>query len=103
MHVADDSSDGFVCDAADRLRHDLFSPLTTISAHTQLLARALRRSPSLYEEERGKMLASITAIEAEVRALCAVIDAMNLPSREGRPAPADGERSGRDTQRHHPG
>jgi hypothetical protein len=34
------------------------------------------------------MLASITAIEAEVRALCAVIDAMG----DGRPAPTAGER-----------
>ena len=81
MCAGDDSPDGFVDDAADRFRHDLLAPLTTISARTQLLARDLRRSPSLAEEERGKMLASITAIEAEVRALSAVIDAMNLPSR----------------------
>jgi signal transduction histidine kinase len=92
MCAADDSPDRFVHDAADQLRHDLFSPLTTISARTQLLARDLRRSPSLAEEERVKMLAGITAIEAEVRALCAVIEAMNLPSRDGQAAPADGER-----------
>ena len=92
MCAADDSPDGVVHDAADQVRHDLLSPLTTISARTQLLARDLRRSPSLAEEERATMLTSITAIETEVRALCAVIDAMNLPSRDGRSAPADGER-----------
>ena len=88
MHGADDSPDGFVYDAADQLRHDLLSPLTTISARTQLLARDLRRSPSLAEDERGKMLASLTAIETEVQTLCAVIDAMG----DGRPAPTPGER-----------
>ena len=88
MDAADTTSDGFDYDAADQLRHDLLSPLTTISARTQLLARDLRRSPTLAEDERGKMLASITAIEAEVRALCAVIDAMG----DGRPAPTAGER-----------
>jgi hypothetical protein len=91
MCAADDSADGVVYDAADQLRHDLISPLSTISARTQLLARDLRRSPSLAEEERVKMLAGIAVIEAEVRALCAVIDAMNLPSRDGHAATADGE------------
>jgi hypothetical protein len=88
MCAGDDSPDGFVYDAADQVRHDLLSPLTTISAHTQLLARDLRRSPSLNENERVKMLAGITAIEAEIRALCAVIDAIG----DRRPDPADRER-----------
>ena len=88
MLAADNAPDGFVYDAADQFRHDLLSPLTTISARTQLLARDLRRSPSLTEDERGKMLASITVIEAEVRALCAVIDAMG----DGQAAPTAGER-----------
>ena len=57
MPAADDAPDGFVYDAADQLRHDLNSPLTTISARAQLLARDVRRSPSLAEEERAKMLA----------------------------------------------
>jgi hypothetical protein len=87
MCAADNAPDGFVYDAADQLRHDLLSPLTTISARTYLLARDLRRSPSLAEEERGKMLASITAIDAAVQTLCAVIDAMG----DGRPAPTAGE------------
>ena len=88
MCAADTAPDGLVDDAADQFRHDLLSPLTTISTRTQLLARDLRRSPSLAEDERGKMLASITAIEAEVRGLCAVIDAMV----DERPAPTAGER-----------
>jgi signal transduction histidine kinase len=76
MCAADDSPDGFVHDAADQLRHDLLSPLTTISARTQLLARDLRRSPSLAEDERTRMLTGIMAIEAAVQSMCAVIDAM---------------------------
>ena len=82
MCTADDSPDGVVYDAAQQLRHDLVSPLTTISARTQLLARDLRRSPTLAEDERGKMLASITAIEAEVQTLCAVIDAIGNEDQE---------------------
>ena len=94
---------GFVHDAADQVRHDLRSPLTTLSARTQLLARDLRGSPTLPEDERVRMLAGITAVEAEVQALCAVIDTMNPPSRDGRPAPTAGDRYGRDTQRRRPG
>jgi hypothetical protein len=86
--TGDDSPNGFVYDAVDQVRHDLLSPLTTISAHAQLLTRDLRRSPSLTENERVKMLARITAIEAEVRALCAVIDAIG----NRRLDPADRER-----------
>ena len=76
MHAADDSPDRFVYDAADQLRHDLLSPLTTISARNQLLARDIRRASSLHEEERTQMLASLAAIETAVQTLCAVIDAM---------------------------
>ena len=76
MCAADDSPDGFVYGAGDQLRHDLLSPLTTISARTQLLARDIRRSPSLADEERTGMLTSITAIGSAVQILCAVIDAM---------------------------
>jgi signal transduction histidine kinase len=92
MHAADDSPDRVVYDAADQLRHDLLSPLTTISARAQFLERTIRRSPALADEERVKMLVGITAIETAVESLCAVIDAMNLPSRDGQAAPADGER-----------
>ena len=76
MSAADDASDGINYAPLDQLRHDLKTLLTTIHGRAQLLDRALRRSPSLAEDERVKMLAGITAIEAEVRALCAVIDAI---------------------------
>jgi signal transduction histidine kinase len=92
MSAADDSLDSVVYDAADQVRHDLLSPLTTISAHTQLLARDLRRSPSLAEEERVKMLASITTIENEIHTLCAVIDGIGLPSRDEPTDSTDGKR-----------
>jgi hypothetical protein len=82
MCAADDSPDGVVYDAADQLRHDLLSPLTTISARTQLLARDLRRSPSVTEDERGKMLAGITAIETAIQTMCAAIDAIRDDDRE---------------------
>jgi signal transduction histidine kinase len=74
MHAADDSPDGVVSDPADRLRHDLLSPLTSISARNQRLARDIRRASSLHEKERTQMLASLTAIETAVQTLCAVID-----------------------------
>lgn len=82
MHAADDSPDGFVYDAADQLRHDLRSPLTTIYARAQLLARDIRRAPSLREEERTRMLVGVTAIETAVRTMGPVIDAMGDEDRE---------------------
>jgi signal transduction histidine kinase len=81
MHAADDSPDRFVYNAADQLRHDLLSPLTSISARSQLLARAIRRSPTLTDEERVKMLVGITAIETAVQTLCAVIDTIGEEGR----------------------
>ena len=82
MPVADDSPDRLVSNAADTLRHDLLSPLTTIQGRTQLLARDIRRSPTLAEDERVKMLASITAIETAVQDMCAVIDIISADGRE---------------------
>jgi K+-sensing histidine kinase KdpD len=61
----------------DQLRHDLKTPLTTIHGRAQLLTRAVRRSPSLAEEERIKMLEGLATIEAAVLALAAMIDAMD--------------------------
>jgi signal transduction histidine kinase len=76
MPAADDAPDGLPHGPHDQLRHDLLSPLTTISARTQLLARDIRRASSLHEEERTRMLAGVTAIATAVQTLCAVIDAM---------------------------
>jgi signal transduction histidine kinase len=81
MHAADDSPDGVVSDPADQLRHDLLSPLTTISARAQFLERTIRRSPALADEERVKMLVGITAIETAVQTLCAVIDTIGEAGR----------------------
>jgi signal transduction histidine kinase len=64
----------------DQLRHDLKSSLTTIHGHAQLLGRAIRRSPSLADNERGQMLEGVTTIEGAVREMVALIDAMG---REG--------------------
>ena len=77
MPEADESPDGFVYDAADQLRHDLKSPLTTIRGRAYLLARAVRRAPSLTEDERTRMLAGVAAIETAVEAMVAVIDAID--------------------------
>jgi signal transduction histidine kinase len=74
MASADDSPDEFVYDARDQLRHDLKSPLTTIHARAQLLARGIHRSPSLTEEERGQMLAGLGEIQAMVHEMVAKID-----------------------------
>jgi signal transduction histidine kinase len=64
----------------DELRHDLKTPLTAISGHAQLLGRAVRRSPSLREDERARMVESLAAIEAMVQTMVTIIDAMG---REG--------------------
>ncbi len=60
-------------DPLDRLRHDLRSPLTTIRGRAYLLARAVRRAPSLSEDERTRMLAGVAAIEAAVATMVTVI------------------------------
>jgi nitrogen-specific signal transduction histidine kinase len=61
---------------SDQLRHDLKSPLTTIHARAQLLARAVQRASSLTHEERMRMLPGLVEIQAAVREIVAVIDAM---------------------------
>ena len=72
--AADGSPEGLVYDAVDQLRHDLHTPLTTISARAYLLARSVRRSPSLTPEERARLLAGVVAIEEAVRAMVITID-----------------------------
>jgi signal transduction histidine kinase len=76
MAVVESAPEGVVADATDHLRHDLITPLTTISARTQLLARLIWRSPSLDYEERVTMLGDIAAIETGVETLRAVIERM---------------------------
>ncbi len=63
-------------DAASRLRHDLRTPLTTISARSQLIARWTARSPTLGDGERSRTLASLAAIDTAVEQMLAIIDAI---------------------------
>ncbi len=77
MHAEDDAHADRPLDPLDRLRHDLRSPLTTIRGRAYLLARAVRRAPSLTDDERTRMLAGVAAIEAAVAAMVVVIDAMD--------------------------
>jgi signal transduction histidine kinase len=76
MTAEDDAPDGVVYGAVDQLRHDLKTPLTMIYAHAYLLARSVRRSSSLSDEERGTMLEGVVAIEEAVRAMVITIDGM---------------------------
>ena len=70
-------------DPLDQLRHNLRSPLTTIRGRAYLLARAVRRAPSLTAEERTRMLTGVEAIEAAVAAMVVVIEGLD----GDRPAP----------------
>ena len=83
MRPGHDTPDGFVDDAFDQLRHDLNSPLTTIYARAHLLGRAIRRSPSLTDEERVKLLDGVVAIESAVREMVMVVDGITPPASDG--------------------
>jgi signal transduction histidine kinase len=77
MSPVDETPPERVHDSLDELRHELKTPLTTIHGRAQLLTRAVRRSPSLADEERTKMLEGLATIETEVLSLAAMIDAMD--------------------------
>jgi signal transduction histidine kinase len=77
MQAEDETHAERPLDPLDRRRHDLRSPLTTIRGRAYLLARAVRRAPSLTEEERTGMLAGVAAIEAAVAAMVVVIDGID--------------------------
>ena len=87
MHAADNTGDGYRLDSLDQLRHDLRSPLTTIRGRAYLLARAVRRTPSLADAERTRMLDGVAAIETAVAAMVAVIDSIggDADARRGPP------------------
>jgi len=74
MHAEDETGAERPIDPLDRLRHDLRSPLTTIGGRAYLLARAVRRAPSLSEDERTRLLAGVATIEAAVAEMVVVID-----------------------------
>jgi signal transduction histidine kinase len=71
--------------ALDQLRHDLRTPLTTISGHAQLLGRAIRRAPSLPDEERGRMEEALATIEAEVLTVVSLVDGLGQRLTDGAP------------------
>jgi hypothetical protein len=71
-------------DPFDHLRHDLKTPLTTAHARAQLVARMVRRSPSLTDLERGAMLASLAAVEQALRAMVPFIDGIGRDPPDGR-------------------
>ena len=76
MRAEDETQAAHSVDPLDRLRHDLRSPLTIIRGRAYLLARTVRRTPSLTEDERTRMLAGVAAIEEAVVAIVAVIDGL---------------------------
>jgi K+-sensing histidine kinase KdpD len=88
MPAADASPDGIVYDPLDHLRHDLKTPLTTISGRAYLLVRSVRRSSSLSDEEQARMLDGVASIEAMVLGMVALIDAMRGEGGEGGAATA---------------
>jgi K+-sensing histidine kinase KdpD len=84
MSAAHDGSDGINSAPLDQLRHDLKTPLTTIHGRAQLLERAIRRSSSLPEDERARMLDGIAAIERAVRDMVMAIDGFGGTANDGR-------------------
>lgn len=83
MSPGDDTPPDGPSDALAQLHHELKTPLTVAHARAQLVARMVRRSPSLTEPERGAMLASLAALELALRAMLPLIDGI------GRTRPED--------------
>jgi K+-sensing histidine kinase KdpD len=83
MPARDTAPDKLRHDALEQLRHDLKTPLITIHGRAQLLARGIRRVPTLSEEERTRMLRGVATIEALVLAMVALIDARRGEGGEG--------------------
>ena len=83
MPAGDTAPDKLRDDALEQLRHDLKTPLITIHGRAQLLARGIRRVPTLSEEERTRMLDGVATIEAMVLAMVALIVAMRNVGGDG--------------------
>jgi hypothetical protein len=84
MSRGEDSPPEHATAERDRRRHELISPLTTILGRAQLLARMVRRSPSLAESERRAMLDGLVIVEAAVLELVGRIDALDRAGPDGR-------------------
>ncbi len=74
MHADDQAHGRNPLSRLNQLRHDLKTPLTTIRGHAELLARFVRRSRSLTEEEQSRILEGLAAIDAAVVAMVVIID-----------------------------
>ena len=95
MSAADEAPNGFVYTPREQQRHQLKTPLTTISGHAQLLGRTIQRSPDL-TAERDRMLAAVAAIESAVREMVTVIDGLS-PVGDDVGSDAGGAHDGRST------
>lgn len=93
MSPGDDTPPAGMSDLRDRLQHDLKNPLTTILGRSNLLARSVRRSSSLADDERERMLAGLATIDKTVLTMVAIIDGIDAldPSPAGPAPPPDGD------------
>ena len=91
MPPPDDAPTAGPEDARDRRRHELLTPLTVIRGRAFLLARAVRRSPTLGDEERERLLAGLAAIEEAVDRAAAAAVAGDAPRRPPGPEAAGPE------------
>ena len=73
MHADDQAHGRNPLNRLNQLRHALKTPLTTIRSRAYLLARTVRRSRSLTEEE-SRILEGLAAIDAAVVAMVVIID-----------------------------
>jgi signal transduction histidine kinase len=74
MHADDHAHGRNPLSRLNRLRHDLKTPLTTIRSRAYLLARTVRHSRSLTEEEQSRILQGLAAIDEAVVAMVVIID-----------------------------
>jgi signal transduction histidine kinase len=74
MHADDHAHGRNPLSRLHQLRHDLKTPLTTIRSRAYLLARTVRRSRSLTEEEQTRILEGLAAIDAAVVEMVVIID-----------------------------
>jgi hypothetical protein len=63
----------------DRLRYELGTPLTVITARAQLLQRQLQRAEAMENGQRDQMLRNVAALLTEVRVLSTRIEVVLVP------------------------
>lgn len=77
MPHADDPTIRDDLDPQTQLCHDLTGSLTTISGRAQLLTRVVRRSATLADGDRERLVNGLGAIEDEVVAMVARLGALS--------------------------